>query len=227
MNSAGNREPDGEALVDGGARTQDGGYDVGYRSSPCFWGKVPGSLVQSSVSLLPPLRGLRVLDAGCGEGKNAVFFSRQGAYVDAFDISAVAVSNARAAWGPTEPRVAFAVDDIRSVVLPPGRYDVVVCYGLLHCVGDADVKAEVVERLRAATRPGGTHIVCALNNRCDGFAEGHLGFRPVLETHEFYLSLYSDCELSMDSDRDLIEDHPPNHVEHRHAVTRFVARLPL
>ena len=59
----------------------DGGYDSGYRACPCFWGSDPGSLVSRLATIVPSFTGLQVLDAGCGEGKNAIFLAGKGAWL--------------------------------------------------------------------------------------------------------------------------------------------------
>ena len=52
-----------------------GGYDDGYRNCPCFWGTEPGSLRKSccAIHVVSVSRASPMLDAGCGEGKNAAF----------------------------------------------------------------------------------------------------------------------------------------------------------
>jgi 2-polyprenyl-3-methyl-5-hydroxy-6-metoxy-1,4-benzoquinol methylase len=204
-----------------------GGYDSGYRSSPCFWGREPGSLLPASLDFLPQdFAGLRVLDAGCGEGKNSVFFAKRGATVHAVDISPAAIENAQRAWSDVNHRVMFEVGDVQTVPLSPTAYDVVILYGLLHCLSSTTAMKALATRLMAATKPRGLHIVCALNSRRDGFTEGHPIFRPRLAAHDFYTSLYTGSELAHLSDSDLTESHPPDHRVHTHAVTRFIARLP-
>src|SRR6202042_3192508 len=74
-----------------------GGYDAAYRQCPCFWGTEPGRMVQL-LARSTVLAGAHVLDLGCGEGKNAVFLASLGCIVEAWDISAAALSNAKAAW---------------------------------------------------------------------------------------------------------------------------------
>ena len=44
------------------------------------------------------LAGAHVLDLGCGEGKNAAFLATLGCVVQAWDISAAALDNAKVAW---------------------------------------------------------------------------------------------------------------------------------
>ncbi len=45
--------------------------------------------------ILPPDRPLKVLDAGCGEGKDAVFFAKNGYKVSAFDITQSGIDKAK------------------------------------------------------------------------------------------------------------------------------------
>ena len=53
-------------------------------------------------TLIPSFRDLRVLDLGCGEGKNAAFLASRGALVEAIDSSELALANARSAWPSAE-----------------------------------------------------------------------------------------------------------------------------
>lgn len=199
-----------------------GGYDEGYRACPCFWGKEAGSLVKWLAARDIDFNGTHILDAGCGEGKNAVFFAHRGARVHSLDISETAITNARRAWGDSD-NPTFEVADI--VVIPTGEqeYDVVVAYGLLHCLADTTTITAVVEKLQRATKTGGYNIVCAFNSRNQDL-RAHPTFNPCLAAHEFYLGLYADWELLTHSDADLVETHPHNGIEHHHALTRLIAR---
>ena len=52
-----------------------------------YWGVNPSQMCLRIISLMPPDRRLKVLDIGCGEGKDAVFLARCGYDVSAFDIT--------------------------------------------------------------------------------------------------------------------------------------------
>ena len=78
--------------------TPSGGYDDGYRACGCFWGLQPGSLVVRLVQHVHTPADLAVLDAGCGEGKNAIHLARLGAKVRGIDVCPLAIENARKAW---------------------------------------------------------------------------------------------------------------------------------
>lgn len=200
----------------------NGGYDDGYRACNCFWGTTPGKLVKSLVAEVGDVTDLTVLDVGCGEGKNAAYLSKLGCRVRAIDISKHAMENARKAWGGAG-NISWEVADVRDLNFGTGEYDVVVAYGLLHCMRNAVQIHEVVRKLQIATRPTGYNLICALNDRFQQL-DAHPGLRPCLIGHEHYLALYSSWELIYNTDADLIESHPHNLIEHRHSLTRILAR---
>jgi 2-polyprenyl-3-methyl-5-hydroxy-6-metoxy-1,4-benzoquinol methylase len=80
------------------AQKNTGGYDDGYACCDCFWGTSPGSLVKTFLEENPRLYGFRVLDLGCGEGKNAAAFAKSGASVVAVDCSSRALANGQKAF---------------------------------------------------------------------------------------------------------------------------------
>ncbi len=204
-------------------KISNGGYDEGYAACPCFWGPELGSLVKVVLAGLPERVDFRVLDAGCGEGKNAAAFASRGARVSALDCSEFALCNARRAW-PNES-IEWVHGDVRSYNLPLDAFDIVIAYGLLHCLRDfSEVKA-VVSRLQSATRAGGQNVVCAFNNRRHDFS-AHPGFDPCLLSHNAFLVLYQNWTVEAASDEDLYETHPHNGIPHFHSLTRLIARKP-
>lgn len=62
-------------------------YEEKYQKEAYYWGVEPSTMCLKVLELLPPSRPLKLLDIGCGEGKDAVFFARCGYEVSAFDIS--------------------------------------------------------------------------------------------------------------------------------------------
>jgi tellurite methyltransferase len=204
------------------AKIMEGGYDAGYAACPCFWGHEPGRLVKLLATHLKNFKGLTILDAGCGEGKNAIFLALQGAYVRALDISELAINNARRAWLPNK-LVTWEISDIRTVDLPDSIYDIVIAYGLLHCLSSMEEITGTVEKLKGATKSGGYNILCAFNNRYQELT-AHPEFVPFLCDHHSFLNLYVGWEIKESSDSNLTEVHPHNKIEHTHSLTRLIAR---
>ena len=62
-------------------------YEERYQTSEYYWGIEPNRLCYDILRLRPPVKPYKVLDIGCGEGKDAVFLARNGYRVSAIDIA--------------------------------------------------------------------------------------------------------------------------------------------
>ena len=63
-------------------------YDEKYDQEKYYWGIRPSDICFEVLKKMPFDRRVKLLDIGCGEGRNAVFFARNGYDVTAFDSSA-------------------------------------------------------------------------------------------------------------------------------------------
>lgn len=70
-------------------------YETRYLQQEYYWGTAPSEMCYEVMKLKPPVRPWTVLDIGCGEGKDAVFFARNGYTVSAFDIADEGLSKAK------------------------------------------------------------------------------------------------------------------------------------
>ena len=70
-------------------------YEERYKADGYYWGINPSGMCYEIMKLCPPVKPLRLLDIACGEGKNAVFFARNGYHVTAFDVVNLALEKAK------------------------------------------------------------------------------------------------------------------------------------
>jgi 2-polyprenyl-3-methyl-5-hydroxy-6-metoxy-1,4-benzoquinol methylase len=200
----------------------NGGYDDGYSRCACFWGRSPGSLVQRFIANVP-CKGLRVLDLGCGEGKNAYALAQAGAVVTAVDCSELAIANGRRAFADGE--IEWVVSEGATYLLHCEPFDVIVMYGLLHCLPSVKAISTMIALAVRQTRRGGYHIVATFNDGPHDLS-AHPGLIPTLAPHEFYLRQYRMVELVTRSAEIIHEVHPHNSIPHYHSLTRLIVRRP-
>lgn len=202
----------------------NGGYDEGYRACECFWGTEPGSLVKQITSDSSIITNWNVLDAGCGEGKNAAYLAERGAKVIGIDLSPLAISNAVRTWGRPEG-INWIIGRVEDLRLEYEYFDLIVAYGLLHCMPNRQSITSLIQLFKLITIPGGLHIICAFNKRNQDL-RAHPGLNPTLLAHNEYSELYSDWITVHESDKDLWEIHPNNKIKHVHSLTRLIVRQP-
>jgi SAM-dependent methyltransferase len=110
---------------------------------------------------------LRVLDAGCGYGRNLVYLLRAGCELFATDMDADAVAHVRAlsaSVGANLPPENFQVARLEALPLPDAHVDVVICNSVLHFASDSDHFLAMLAELWRVLRPGGLFF-CRLGSR--------------------------------------------------------------
>lgn len=87
--------------------------------------------------LLGPVRGLKVLDVGCGTGRHALRLARRGARVTGVDFSEGMLAKARAKPGASSIR--FLRHDLsKRLPLPDGSFDRVLCCLVVEHIKDLE-----------------------------------------------------------------------------------------
>jgi tellurite methyltransferase len=102
--------------------------------------------------------GMRVLDAGCGTGRNLVYLLREGYEVFGADTSAAAVANVQslaARLAPALPETNFRLESLGALSFPPEFADVVICSAVLHFAIDDAEFAAMLHGCWNSLKPGG------------------------------------------------------------------------
>jgi SAM-dependent methyltransferase len=111
--------------------------------------------------------GMKVLDAGCGYGRNLVYLLREGAEVFALDADAAGVAHVKALaaeLAPQLPAENFRVGAIEKMPWADEFADVVICNSVLHFARDEEQFLAMVTELWRVLRPGGM-LFCRLGSR--------------------------------------------------------------
>jgi tellurite methyltransferase len=111
--------------------------------------------------------GMRVLDAGCGYGRNLVYLLREGCEVFALDGDAEGVEHVLQLSASLEtglPEENFQVGLIEKMPFSDGFADVVICNSVLHFARNDQHFRAMVKELWRVLRPGGM-LFCRLGSR--------------------------------------------------------------
>ena len=111
--------------------------------------------------------GMRILDAGCGYGRNLVHLLREGCEIFAVDANPEGVAHVRALAAELHPQLPaenFRVGELDKLELADGFADVVICNSVLHFARDEKHFLAMVEELWRVLRPGGL-LFCRLGSR--------------------------------------------------------------
>ncbi len=102
--------------------------------------------------------GMRILDAGCGGGRNIVYLLQAGYEVFGADVNPAAIAEVRslvARLAPALPEDNFRAEPLAALSFPESLADVVICNAVLHFAkDDADFRA-MLHGCWRALKPGG------------------------------------------------------------------------
>jgi tellurite methyltransferase len=102
--------------------------------------------------------GMRLLDAGCGGGRNLNYFLKSGFDVSGVDQSPEAIARVRALAASLAPNLDsnnFRIEPVESMSFADSHFDVVVSSALLHFARDEDHWRKMVREMWRVLKPGG------------------------------------------------------------------------
>lgn len=102
--------------------------------------------------------GMRILDAGCGLGRNLVYLLRTGYEVFGTDVdpeSVQAVRQLAEALAPRLPAANFRLEPIEAMSFPDAFADAVICSTVLHFARDDNHFGAMLDGTWRVLRPGG------------------------------------------------------------------------
>lgn len=130
-------------------------YDDKYRAEEYYWGKQPCSIARIFLQKFPPHEGQTLIDIGCGEGRDSIFFARNGYQVTGFDYSSDGMKKAKAWADELKLSIEFFQADINEYKLEKSC-DAVFASGALHYIPQ-QLRKEIIANYKQFTNPGGIH----------------------------------------------------------------------
>jgi SAM-dependent methyltransferase len=102
--------------------------------------------------------GMRILDAGCGDGRNLVYLLRSGFEVFAVDAGRQAVTQVRqlaAEVAPHLPEDNFRIEKVEGMSFADETFDVVISSAVLHFASDEQHWRKMMEEMWRVLKPRG------------------------------------------------------------------------
>jgi SAM-dependent methyltransferase len=159
--------------------TPRGYWDELYRSDPDYFGPAASSLARSSLGVLTrEASGARLIELGCGTGRDLCYFAQHGFQVRGCDLSEVAarIANARLASlrdqvPPAQwVRVADTLEYLQNE--PPGSAEVVYSNLYLNLEVEEDRLARLIAAAARVLRPEGWLILSVRSTTDPWFGRG-------------------------------------------------------
>lgn len=197
-------------------------YDDRYAGEAYYWGKKPSAMCARVIEIVGAGLGVRprLLDLGCGEGRNAVYFARHGFDVVGADLSLLGLEKTRRYAAKMGVQVETMQTDIVTDELTE-TYEVIFSTGTLHYL-PPDVRHQRFQNYKAHTAPGGLNALNVFVRKpfIPPAPDGEATAYPYMSGE--LMGYYWDWEILYCVEQ--IFDCMSSGVPHRHAINRMIAR---
>lgn len=195
-------------------------YEEEYKTPEYYWGLEPSRMCYRVLELLPPTKHLRLLDIGCGEGKDAVFFARNGYDVTALDISDAGLDKTKRLADMIGVPIKVLKADILDFRLD-SNYDILFSSGVLHYI-KPEYREEIFGNYKQFTNTNGIHVFNVFVNK------PFIAPPPEKEPNAYkwhsgeLLGYYHDWLIPDSSE--VVFDCNSSGIPHKHAMTKMIAQ---
>lgn len=196
-------------------------YDRKYHEQKNYWGNEISKMALSIMDYFPPENERpKILEIGCGEGTNAVFFAKNGYAITAFDLSKTAIEKTNVAAEQAEVEIATFVADVNDYV-PAEEFDIIFSSGTLQYLLP-EKRQSFIQSIKNCTSAGGINVLHTF------VWKSFIAQPPDAEDSEFLwnsgdlLSFYQDWRV--DQFLEEIKNCNSSDVSHEHSHNRIWTR---
>jgi cyclopropane fatty-acyl-phospholipid synthase-like methyltransferase len=143
-------------------------WDQRFKASEYIFGTEPNVFLASQRALFKP--GMRVLEIGCGEGRNAVWLAQAGCLVTGVDISTAALAKAASLAVLHKVEVRWIHADVRQWQWEAQAFDVVVCIFIQFAAPEG--RTRIFAGVQETLKTGGTLVLQGYTPRQLQFSSG-------------------------------------------------------
>ena len=128
-------------------------YENWYATEEYFWGTKEADLCHELIKLVPPSKDIKVLDIGCGEGKDMVYLAKQGYDVYGFDITENGIAKTKRLAKENNVEVTSWIDDVNSFKTDL-KFDIIYSTGTIQYLDDDKIE-EFFNKVKDMTNDNG------------------------------------------------------------------------
>lgn len=194
------------------------------REAPKIWDQIylnpdPGVPVNPSALVLETTANLpsaAALDAGMGNGRNAIYLARKGWKVTGIDLSEAAVRRAREEAGRLKVDFDARVGDVEKMVLPRASYDLILC------LYAEPLAIRASRRFIEALKPGGLLLI--EGRHVEALSHASAAYTVTGFHNNQLLNLYGRLRILRYEDRQMPSEWGNDSTESRARIVRLVAQ---
>lgn len=163
-----------------------------------------------------------MVDLGAGEGRDSIFFAKQGFDVLAVEIAPAGLEKAIKLAKENNTSIKIMEADLNDFVLPD-KFDIVYSIGTLQYIRP-EIRKHQFDNIKNNTVAGGLNVMCTFVEHPDVEIAPDWGKNEYLYERQELQSYYKDWEMLYSNE--FIFDCESSNIPHKHVVRTIIARKP-
>ena len=143
-------------------------WDKRFKEKGRLWGDEPSQTALESLDYIQQMKGGRLLDVGCGYGRDCKYFMGLRFDVTGIDVSAEAIKLAE----ESAPGAKYFVADATDIPLPDVSFNIIFSHLFLHLLYEDEKRTKFLDECMRLLRPGGLMLHSFFSTDDPTFGEG-------------------------------------------------------
>ena len=169
-----------------------------FSKKKAFFGENPSAFAQKALELFRGQSVHTLLELGCGQGRDTLFFARNGLRVTALDYAETAVESLqkKAAADGLASSILIQAQDVRQPLpFPTASFDACYCHMLLCMEFSTDEIASILGEIHRVLRPGGIALYSVRSNFDKHYRKGTHLREEIYENSGFAVHFYTEEKI--------------------------------
>lgn len=133
-------------------------YNQRYSKKEFYWGLSPHHLVKESIKYLKS--PAKVLDLGCGEGKDSFYLAKNNYDVTSADISETGINKLKDFANKENLKIKTSIANAKEYLDDCENFDAIFCMNVLQFIDEKNI-LETIEKIKSKTVVGGINVIAS------------------------------------------------------------------
>jgi len=199
---------------------QEYNYNSRYSKKEFYWGIKPHKLVVDSIKYLPS--SAKVLDLGCGEGKDSFYLAKKGFNVTSVDISEVFINKLKDFAKKENLKIKADVSNANNFLDNCEEFDAIFCINILQFIDRKNIFS-IIDKIKSKTKPKGISVIASFVAETEKQKKMVLSKGRYLFDEAELKEIYKDWKILFYEEK-LGDWETHGEPKHRHFMVKLIAQ---
>lgn len=196
-------------------------YNKIYKINGSVWENKVNSIILKALKFLKTKQALKVLDLGCGQGKEAFFLAKKGFDITAVDSSKIAIKQIKEKTRNNKLPINAIYCDAANYKIKNSEYDIIAAMNVMQFLEKEEV-VNLIKNIKTSLKNNGLIVLSAFTTK-DASRQSKKKLRYYFKPGEMK-RYFKDFKILYYSEKIVLDSgHPSMPWPHQHGVVEIIS----